>query len=66
MPIQTYRCPEHGEFEVRLPFTEPVPPYQACPARAWRAAPEGRRMATCYAISPWQPPTGIAFRITPA
>jgi len=63
MPRQTYRCPYHGDFDVSVPFTEKVPLHQACPARARRAAPEGSRMARCFAVSTWQPPTGVAFKI---
>jgi hypothetical protein len=63
MPIQTYRCPYHGDFDISVPFGVPVPKLDACPEHARRAAPEGSRMARCYFPSPWQPPTGISFKI---
>ncbi len=64
MPTHTYLCPHHGDFDVSVPFGKEVPKLDACPARTRRAAPEGRWMATCYAPSPWQPPTGVSFKIT--
>lgn len=63
MPRQIYRCRVHGDFEVSVPFTADVPPLDACPVRCERAAPEGSRMARCYLPSPWQPPTGVSFKI---
>jgi len=70
MPIQTYRCIYHGYFEVSVPFTEQVPLHQICPApggpppgsrsQARRLLAQGR---VCGAVSAWQPPTGVAFKI---
>lgn len=31
MPIQVYRCSEHGEFDVRLSFSDGVPDEYECP-----------------------------------
>ena len=76
MPIQTYHCSAHGEFEVSVPFTEAVPPWQPCPARRGtlpvefeiRSRSQGRRAAAqiglCGLPAAWQPPTGVAFKIT--
>ena len=32
MPLQTYRCPVHGEFELRLSFKDEIPGEVQCPA----------------------------------
>lgn len=53
MPIYEYLCPDHGPFVVlwkKMP--RKVPQVEACWRPAYRAAPEGRRMAKCYKISP--------------
>jgi len=30
MPLQTYRCPSHGEFDIRLSFSQDVPQTYPC------------------------------------
>lgn len=60
MPVYEYRCPNHGVFEVfhqTIPVT--VSQEEACPARCYRAAPEGRRLALCYMISKLVPSLGV-------
>lgn len=34
MPIQIYRCPVHGEFELRLSFKDEIPGEAQCPVAA--------------------------------
>ena len=64
MPTHTYCCPHHGDFDVSVPFGKEVPKLDACPAPARRAETDTISMATCYTPSPWQPPTGVSFKIT--
>lgn len=76
MPIQTYRCPMHGDFEQAVPFDVDVPPFWSC-SYLRRPPPvdtmvmsrsQVRRVyamiGTCGIASAWQPPTGVGFKIT--
>ena len=31
MPIQTYLCPIHGEFDIRMSFSDEIPELERCP-----------------------------------
>ncbi len=59
MPIQVYRCPEHGEFELVMAVRNDVPSFLPCPVGmpdfAEREARTG--CGQCGAPSPWVPPT---------
>lgn len=47
MPVQTYRCPEDGDFEVQVEIKAKVPGSVKCPK--------------CNCYCPWLPPTGMRF-----
>ena len=32
MPLQVFECPEHGEFQITLKFSDHVPRFKLCPA----------------------------------
>jgi hypothetical protein len=61
MPRQTYRCPVHGDFEVSVPFSEEVLHTALCPHRIDYHT--SKTETDCCLVSPWQPPTGVAFKI---
>jgi len=56
-PLQTYKCPEHGEFEERIPFSQDVPatmrcPVKLCPANKTGCDGKGRTCSRCSRQSP--------------
>ncbi len=30
MPLQVYECPDHGDFEITLKFSDKIPKYKLC------------------------------------
>ena len=54
MPIQVYRCPEHGEFELTVSFKADVPEVMRCPVDV---EADGVGGVFCDERSPWVPPT---------
>lgn len=63
MPIQIYRCPVHGEFEVKLSFKDKVLDEVQCPAgvQEYRPAASDVDVVPCGAGSPHviKPPAAI-------
>ena len=65
MPVQVFRCPAHGEFDINIPFSQDIPPTVRCKQTVPCCdGDKGCHRAYCSIVSPHviKAPAGIVVQ----